>query len=158
MRENTRELVIHHGLLNPVVDVKAGLCSPADMDCGEDVFLGVLHEGRKVRPVIDLLERKLLHRCSCDDKTVKLLVSDLVKRDVELFQVRKILHLAVVSLHHDELQVHLKRRVGQHAHELNLSGLKRRHEIEDPYLQRTDFLLTATGVGHDKDALSPEFV
>ena len=124
----------------------------------EHVPAGLVHEVDQVIPVINLLEREFLDRSPGDYHAVELLVLDVLETGIELLQMRKILHLAVVRLHHYQNQVDLKRSVCQHAHQLDLSGLERRHQIQDTYLQRTDLLLTASGVGHDEHTLSPELV
>ena len=158
VRKNAGQLVVHHDLLDAVMIIESRLSSPADVDRGEHVLLGMLHEQSQVLPVIDFLKGNLLHRSTRDDHSVELLALDLIERNIKLLEMRQIFHLAMVRLHHDELEVYLKRCIGQHSHQLDLCGLQRRHEVQDSDLQRTYLLLASTGIGHDEYALASEFV
>ena len=74
-------------LLDTVMMVEPCLCTPANMQRRVHVRGGPIHDLAELGPVVDLLERHLLHRRARDDQAVVVDIADVVERTVERLQV-----------------------------------------------------------------------
>ena len=121
------------------------------MDRTEHVFLRIVHQLTEIVPVVHLFKLQLFYRRSGDDHTVEFFVLHLTVRAVELIEMRQIFFLMIIRIHHDELQIHLKRCVGQHLDQLFFRDFQRRHQVDHADLQGTDILNGRPVAVHDKD-------
>ena len=110
--ENAGHFLGEHVLRNTVVIIQTGLSSPADVQRGMNVRFSPVHNLGQFLPVFDFLERHGLHRCTGDDKTVILLVADIVECLVkgEKMILRRIFGMVRFGL--DQIDLDLDRRVG----------------------------------------------
>ena len=81
-----------------------------------DVRLAPFHDLTELRPVVDLLEFHLLHRCARDDEPVEVAVLHLLEGLVEGEHVllRGVFGRVAVETH--QLHLHLNRGVAEQAH------------------------------------------
>ena len=112
---------------------------------------GPIHDLAELGPVVDLLERHLLHRRARDDQAVIVDVADVVERAVERLQVAGAYVRGLVRLGAQQVHLHLQRRVGELAHDLRLGGNLGGHQVQDQDLQRADMLGRCPLPVHDKD-------
>ena len=136
--------------------VQAGLRAPANVQCRVYVRGRPVHYLAEFGPVVDLLERHLLHWRARDNQAVVVDVADVVERAVERLQVAGTHVRGLVRLGTQQIHLHLHRRVGELAHDLRLGGDLGGHEVEDEHAQRTDVLMQRAVLGHDKDVLALE--
>ena len=156
MLEHAARLCRQVVLLNTVVVIQARLRAPTNVQRRVHVCGGPIHDLAEFGPVVDLLERHLLHRRARDDQAVVVDVADVVERTVERLQVAGAYVRGLVRLGAQQVHLHLQRRVGELAHDLRLGGDLGGHEVEDEHAQRTDVLVQRAVLGHDKDVLALE--
>ena len=156
MLEHAARLSRQVVLLNTVVVIQARLRAPANVQRGVHVRGGPVHDLAELGPVVDLLERHLLHRRARDDQAVVVDIADVVERAVERLQVAGAHVRGLVRLGAQQVHLNLQRRVGELAHDLRLGGDLGGHEVEDEHAQRADVLMQRAVLGHDKDVLALE--
>ena len=153
MGENAEHLLCQGIFGYAEVVVQTRLCRPADMQGGEHMGLGPLHNLTDLVPVIHLFIRQMLHRRPGDNHPVIMFVLDLPEGGVEGFQVRQGSILGNMGRHMHQLNIHLQGGITEQPENLgfrlNLLG----HNIENQDLQRTDVLLLCPVMGHDEDIL-----
>ena len=143
-------------LLDTVMMVQAGLRAPTNVQRRVHVRGGPIHDLAELGPVVDLLERHLLHRRARDNQAVVVDVADVVERAIERLQVAGAHVRGLVRLGTQQVHLHLQRRVGELAHDLRLGGDLGGHEVENEHAQWTDVLVQRAVLGHDKDVLALE--
>ena len=156
MLEHAARLCRQVVLLDTVMMVQAGLRAPTNVQRRVHVRGGPIHDLAELGPVVDLLERHLLHRRARDDQAVVMDVADVVECAVERLQVAGAYVRGLVRFGAQQVHLHLQRRVGELAHDLRLGGNLGGHEVEDEHAQRTDVLVQRAVLGHDKDVLALE--
>ena len=84
---NTKELFRQGLLVDAEMIIKSSLGAPTDVERRVDIGLAPLHDLTQLIPIINLLERKLFHRCACNYHAVKFAVLQLIKALVKREQV-----------------------------------------------------------------------
>ena len=115
--------------------------------------LGPLHDFRKLRPVLHLLERKLLDRCAGDDQSIEVFLLHLVQGHVELIEMGGVGMLRLVGRHGHKGDLRLNREVRQHAEDIELRVLLQRHQVQNRDSKRSDLLRLRSLLIHHKDVL-----
>ena len=156
MLEHATRLCRQIVLLDTVMMVEPRLRAPTNMQRRVHMRGGPIHDLAELGPVVDLLERHLLHRRARDDQAVVVDVADVVERAVERLQVAGTHVRGLVRFGAQQVHLHLQRRVGELAHDLRLGGDLGGHEVEDEHAQRPDVLVQRAVLGHDKDVLALE--
>ena len=156
MLEHAARLCRQVVLLDTVMMVEPRLRAPTNMQRRVHMRGGPIHDLAELGPVVDLLERHLLHRRARDDQAVVVDVADVVERAVERLQVAGTHVRGLVRFGAQQVHLHLQRRVGELAHDLRLGGDLGGHEVEDEHAQRPDVLVQRAVLGHDKDVLALE--
>ena len=73
--------------LQAIKMIETGLRCPAEKDCGSHMLLSPIHDLSQLIPVIHFLKRHLLHRCSCDDHSIKFTFLYIGERFIKLVQM-----------------------------------------------------------------------
>ena len=120
------------------------------------VRLGPFHDLAQLVPVVDVLEVEQLNGGSRDDETVVVLVAHLGEGGVEGLEVLGSDVFRLVADGLKQLDLDLKRRVGELAQDLGLGGDLRGHEVQQEELQRADVLVHRAKLRHDEDVLALE--
>ena len=81
------------------------------MDCRRNVCARPVKNFLQLRPVVDSFEILHLHRCSSYDKTVVVVLFDVVERFVEFLKVLPGCVCPFVTLRQHEVELNLQRRV-----------------------------------------------
>ena len=152
--EHTEELFRQGALLDPVMEVEAGLGTPADMERGVDMGLGPLHDFAQLIPVVHLGEVQILHRSAGDDHTVIAPVTDLVKGGIKGGQMVLVGVVGLIAGGAQQLHRHLKRGVGELAQDLGFGYDLRGHQVQNEHIQWTDVLVHGPVFCHDEDILA----
>ena len=115
--------------------------------------LGPFHDFRKLRPVLYLLERKLLDRCAGDDQAVEVLLLHLIQGHIELIEMRGVGVLRLVGRHGHKGDLRLNRKVRQHTENIKLCILLQRHQVQNRDPQWSDLLRLRPFLIHHEDVL-----
>ena len=153
MRVDAEDLLREELLFQAVVIIEPGLSAPADIERAGDVFFGIVEDLLQLFPVIDLGEGQRFDRRARDDQAVEVRVPDLAEALVETIEMRLGDVLAVVTLHLDQRDIDLQRRVGKQTDELRFGLDLGRHEVENGDLNGTDILTHRALMRHDEDIL-----
>ena len=135
------ELLLQKLLLQSVVIIEPRLRAPADVEGTGHVRRTPRHNLAKLRPVIHFFIFHLFHRRARDDQSVEVPAPQFVKSVIELLQVVAGGVRGFMCAHPHKGNIHLKRRVGDHAQQIQLRVLLLGHQIQDRNLQRTDILM-----------------
>ena len=84
---NTGELCGELPLANAVMVVEPCLRAPANVQRGVHVLKRPIHNALKLRPIINILEIKLLDRRARDDEPVEMLMLNLFERAIERLEM-----------------------------------------------------------------------
>ena len=150
---DTGELFREQALLDAIMIVEPGLRAPADVEGREDMGLGPLHDFRKLRPVLHLLERKLLDRRTGDNQTVEVLLLHLIQGHIEFIEMRGVGMLRLVGRHGHKGDLCLNREVRQYTKDIKLRILLQRHQVQDGDSKRSDLLRLRSLLIHHEDVL-----
>ena len=115
--------------------VEGGLCSPANIECGDDVARSPVHDVAELWPIAHLLKGKMLQRSACNDESVPVLLLDLLK--IGIIGLHVLLRGSLISLPTDfERHKHdVYACSAQHAHDVALGDLLLGHEVEQKDFQ-----------------------
>ena len=154
--EHTEDLLGQIHLMHAIPLVQRTHRAPAQVHGGKHVRGRPIENPLELLPVIDLLERHMLHRGARHHKTVVIVVLQRVKRLVELHQVigRHMRRLVGGGLH--EVDLHLQRALGDEPEQLCLGLDLLRHKIQDHQFERADALTLRLGLLQSEDALRIE--
>ena len=150
------QLLLHHVLRHAPVVIQPRLRAPADMERGRDVRFRPLEDGAQLVPVFHVLKRHPLHRRAGDDHAVIRLAAHLIERLVEREHVLLGRVFRDVGLHHQQLHLHLNRRVAQQARQLRFGGDFGGHQVQQEDFQRANILRFRARVGHDEYVFAPQ--
>ena len=156
MLENTAHFVRKLILWDTVMVIKTGLRAPADMERGRNVRFRPLEDGAQLVPVFHVLKRHPLHRRAGNDHAVIRLAAHLIERLVEREHVLLGRVFRDVGFHHQQLQLHLNRRVAQQARQLRFGGDFGGHQVQQEDFQRANILRFRARIGHDEYVFAPQ--
>ena len=128
--------------------IESGLSAPADMQGRVDMSFGPLHDLHHFRPVVDFFKRHALNGSAGDDKTVVIIVTDLIEGLIKFKKMVSRCILGDMRCGLNQIDLDLKRRVGQTAEQLRFRRDFGRHQIEQTDFQRTDVLCHGTVLCH----------
>ena len=143
---------------NAKMVVQPGQRTPAQVDGGVDVLLGIVHDGAQLVPVVHILVVQVLDGRTGDDHAVEALVSYLVEALVEGLHVLRRGVGGVVGGGFQKGDLHLQRAVGQQPGQLGLGDDLGGHQVQNQDAQRADVLALGTLAVHDKDVLAAKLV
>ena len=129
MLKHAEHLLVQMHLGDAEVVVQPRQRTPAQVDGGVDVLLGVVHDAAELVPVVNVLVVQVLNRRAGDDHAVKALVFDLVKRLVERLHVLGRGVGRAVGRRLQKGDLHLQRAVCQQAGQLGLGHDLGRHQV-----------------------------
>ena len=127
--------------------------APAQVHGGEHVLLAPVDNATELVPVVDLLERHLLHGRAGDDEAVVVVGLELVKRLVELHEVVLGGVFGLVARDAHEVAAHLQRGFRDEAQDLGLGLDLGRHQVQDRHGKRANLLLGRGLLLEREDAL-----
>ena len=130
MRENTEKLSIKPLLTYTEMMIKPRLSGPADMEDRVHMAFGPIHDAAQFFPVLNLFEIHILHRSSCDDHSIEILMLYGAERLVERKHVLFRCIPGNMAFNLDKRQLDLQGCIAQETRKLCLSRYLRRHEIE----------------------------
>ena len=87
MLKHAKHLCIQRYFINPIMIVKSRLSSPAQMHCRCHMCVRPFHDFFQFLPVINLFKRHLFYRSTCDDKAIKSLIFDFLKRHIKFVEM-----------------------------------------------------------------------
>ena len=118
--ENTEHLFGEKCFTQSVMIMKSCLGTPADMQSRMDVVFAPFHNFAQFRPIGNFFKFQMLHRCSCDNHSVKVLVFNIRKGFIEFEKVVlwSILWIMGSGLH--QFNIYLQRCIAEHSKKLAL--------------------------------------
>ena len=135
------------------VVVQPSLRRPADMQGGEHMGLGPLHDLADLIPVIHLFIGQMLHRRPGYNHPVIMLVLDLPEGGIEGFQMAQGSILGNVGRYMHQFNIHLQGGIAEQPQNLGFGFDFLGHDVENQDLQRTDVLLLRPVMGHHENIL-----
>ena len=148
--EKSEHFLIQRFFLQAIKMIKTGLRCPTEKDRGSHMLLSPIHDLSQLIPVIHFLKRHLLHRCSCDDHSIKFTFLYIGECFIKLVQMAERCILGFMALHSHKCHIHLQRCIGKRTQKLQLCFFFQRHQIQDQNLDRTDILVHGTFFVHYK--------
>ena len=109
------------------------------------------HDTAEFLPITHFLIGQVFDRCPRDDEAVKVAMFHLIKKDIEIRDMTLTCVRRLVGTGHQKGAVHLERRVGERAEQLELRVFLERHQIQNQDLQRSYVLRHCAFLIHHKD-------
>ena len=150
--KHAKELGAQQALVDAMQVIQAGKGAPAQKHRGQHVLLRPVHDLAQLVPVVDLLERHLLHGRTRDDEAIVVVVLEVIERVVELHEVIGGMG-GLVGRDAHEVDAHLDGRLRDEAQDLRLCLDLGGHEVEQRHMKRTNLLLASHVLLEGKDAL-----
>ena len=152
MNVNAAQLFGQGDLAHAVEVMHGGDGAPADVHGGEHVVLRPVHDVGHLVPILDLFELHLLDGRARDDDAVELLARahGLLESEVELAQVRLRGVGGAIGRRLEQSDLHLERRVGYEAEQLQLRLFLVGHEVEQTDGERAYLLRASPALRHDE--------
>ena len=125
--EKAKHFLIQLTFLQSIEMVKRSLSSPAQENGRCHMGLWPVHDLGNFLPVINLFKLHLLHRCSCNDHSIKLLIFQFRKSLIKFVQMTPGSIFRLMGLNCHKAYINLQRSIGKRAKKLKLGFLFQWH-------------------------------